>query len=252
MVAVLNQVIPANVAAQITAVSAGNVPKEGPRVIPYQLSFALNTSQLLDLSTIQQTAKLSGVQCFYIDNSTNSNPVKITVNATSQMVECPPNSQGYFPVAVTSDLKFTVFSTGGAAYVEVLNYAVAAAVWSVLADGIIAPFLFDSSGNLKTTSNQTPTVTTDHSSTITAGGTAQTALASNSSRTSFELMNMDPSAETLWFRFDGGVAVVGGAGSFALVAQASGVGGYYKGTSGGAVSVIAATTGHKFTLVENN
>jgi glutamate/tyrosine decarboxylase-like PLP-dependent enzyme len=85
---------------------------------------------------------------------------------------------------------------------------------------------------------------TDRSGSITAGGTAQTIMAANAARKYFELQNLDAS-NALYFRKDGSPAVVGASGSFALTA-----GGFYSGQSTGAVSVIGATTGQKFSAVE--
>lgn len=84
---------------------------------------------------------------------------------------------------------------------------------------------------------------TDHSGTITSGGTAQTAINANSTRVEAWTYNVDAS-EDLWVNFTG-TAVVSGAGSVRL---SPGRGWAGKVTS--AVSVIAATTGHKFTAGE--
>lgn len=88
----------------------------------------------------------------------------------------------------------------------------------------------------------------DASSTITTGGTAQTALASNTSRRRFEIQNIDTTNELLCFSFTG-TASLTDPGSFQLSpASASVPGGYYSGEATGAISIIASTTGHKFTL----
>lgn len=102
--------------------------------------------------------------------------------------------------------------------------------------------------------NVTPT---DASGTITAGGTAQNAIPAESVLHGFTLANIDASAgggEPLWFSMTG-VAAPGAVGSYPLAAPtATTFAGLVSYTtppgfgSNHAVSVIAATTGHKFTL----
>jgi hypothetical protein len=250
----LNQALPTNFAVQANAVYNGAVPQEGPKVIPYPLVFLSNSSQEIDLTNYHQLGKFSGIQTVFIDNSANAVPFQLVMYATNEKIICPANSQGYFPILLTSTLRLTASMTvAGNINLFILNFAIAAAVWSSVGIPATPPFLFDSNGDLKTTTNGNPTIATDHSGTIAAGGTAQTALASNATRTQYRLMNIDPTAETLWYRDDGNPAVIGGVGSWPLAGGgASGLGGFASGKSGGAISVIAATTGHKFTLVEDN
>jgi hypothetical protein len=111
-------------------------------------------------------------------------------------------------------------------------------------------FIDFSNGTYAPFTAESGTTATDHSGTITVGGTAQTGIAANANRRRYRLMNIDPSTETLWYRDDGGDAVVGGVGSWPLAGDAAGLGGYSQGTSVAKISVIAATTGHKFTLTE--
>lgn len=93
----------------------------------------------------------------------------------------------------------------------------------------------------------------DRSGTITSGGTAQFAVAENRGRSSLFIQNIDTSiTEAIWVRLDGGVAVVNGAGSVRLdpgaYLEAEEAGGGFVPVA--AISVIAATTGHKFTIYE--
>jgi len=92
---------------------------------------------------------------------------------------------------------------------------------------------------------------TDHSGTITAGGTAQVAAAVNNSRQGIYLQNLD-TTEDLWFSLSG-TAAVATAGSFSL-SPGTGTtvaGGAWQNSNAltNAISVIAATTGHKFSLM---
>lgn len=85
------------------------------------------------------------------------------------------------------------------------------------------------------------TAGTDGSIALTTGGTAQNIFTPTNG---FSLFNNDP-AEEMWFRV-GGTAAANGTGSVRLAPQA-----YYESPPGekvtSAVSVIAATTGHKIT-----
>jgi len=100
--------------------------------------------------------------------------------------------------------------------------------------------------------NVTPT---DCSGAITTGGTAQNAFAANANIHGFTISNIDNtsgSGEPIWISFTG-TAATGAAGSYPLAVGAatsfSGVGTFTTPIGFGsnkALSVIAATTGHKF------
>lgn len=87
---------------------------------------------------------------------------------------------------------------------------------------------------------------TDRSGTITTGGTAQQAMAANTSRKYAYLLNPDTATEDLWFSFDATAA----AAAPSLVLHP----GDTMRTTGfvptGALSVIAATTAHAYTAKE--
>jgi hypothetical protein len=259
MVAVTQITNPSNVAVQTNQLFNGSVPREGPKSVPLTITFTGAQTILVDLQQQSQLARISGVQTVWIDNHANAFPITIASEGTQQVVECPPNAQGYFPILVTSNLKFDVTSGhAGTIEIQLINFAIAAAVWSVNAIAVPSyPFLFDANGNLKVTNHNAEGVTvTNYSSTITAGGTAQFAIPANANRKQYRLMNInlstDPGAsETIWYRDDGGVAVIGGAGSWPLVGASTGAGGFAQGQSTAAISVIAATTGHKFTAVSD-
>jgi hypothetical protein len=89
------------------------------------------------------------------------------------------------------------------------------------------------------------TALTDGSSTITAGGTAQNAFAAAAVVNGYEIVNPDPS-EDMWVS-DTTTAAANAVGSIRVAAN----GGSYSSPTGmkpsAAVSVVAATTGHKFT-----
>lgn len=85
---------------------------------------------------------------------------------------------------------------------------------------------------------------TDASGTIAAGGTAQSALAANPSRKYLFISNLD--ADILWVNF-GAVAAVSTPGSIPVLQNGALV--YETGfIPTGAISVVGATTGNKYTL----
>lgn len=85
-------------------------------------------------------------------------------------------------------------------------------------------------------------VDTDRSGSITLGGTAQNIVSNNGHRKSLVVQNI--SAETMWIN-ENGTAAADTAGSYKLAA-----GDAVQITSPGPVSIVAATTGSKFTATE--
>lgn len=98
----------------------------------------------------------------------------------------------------------------------------------------------------RVTTNVTPS---DCSGTIASGGTAQSPFAASSGRQGFQIQNLD-TTEPLWINVTG-AAAANGLGSFALAAATATTlqnGGSYYSPIGfnTALSVVAATTSHKF------
>lgn len=95
----------------------------------------------------------------------------------------------------------------------------------------------------------------DYSGTITTGGTAQTAVAANGKRNFLRVENPPSASESLFVRYDGTASTNASTpDSTELVPGASDEfpsGGAVGYVPGGAVSVIAATTGHKFIIKED-
>lgn len=84
---------------------------------------------------------------------------------------------------------------------------------------------------------------TDRSGSITAGGTAQTLAAANTSRRSLQGQNI--STADLWINEIGGTAAVDTAGSYKIIANAT-----FAISTTRAISIIGATTGQKWTATE--
>lgn len=93
-----------------------------------------------------------------------------------------------------------------------------------------------------------PVSVTDKSGTIATGGTQQSAIAVNTNRKAFFVLNPRDASESLWVSLVGN-AVVSDKSSIELPAGAS-FGFFGPTVPSNAVSVIAATTGHKFTAFE--
>lgn len=94
------------------------------------------------------------------------------------------------------------------------------------------------------TGPEVATGATDRSGAIATGGTAQTVMAANATRVEAWVQNID-ATEDLWINISGGTAAVNGTGSYRLPAGTA-----WAGKTTNAVSVIAATTNHKFSAGE--
>jgi len=97
--------------------------------------------------------------------------------------------------------------------------------------------------------NQTDIGFGDCSGTITSGGVAQSAFVASRSRHGFIIYNLD-TTEPLWINFND-TATASTQGSYPLTAPApttfSSGGSFYTSVGyNGALSIVAATTGHKF------
>lgn len=81
----------------------------------------------------------------------------------------------------------------------------------------------------------------DYSGTITSGGTAQN-ITNGGGQSLLKIQNLD-ATEDLWLNETGSVAAISAAGSFKITA-----GSFYVTDSNATISIIATTTGHKFTV----
>lgn len=110
--------------------------------------------------------------------------------------------------------------------------------------------LIDGSGNpqgtagnpFRTSPSPSAVTGTDRGGTLTTGGVAQNAIAANSSRASWCVQNDPAATEYLYVREDGTASATTGA-ALAPGSQACSRNGQ---TSRGAISVFAATTGHRW------
>lgn len=233
----------------------GKMPREGACAVPAVYDFSGGVqAYVTDMTAIRQLGKISMVQSVFIDNSANTQPLVLTVSDTKQAISIPAYFQGVFPLIVGGRSSFAVTSTGnGVANIYYCNVEQAPFMWQAVAiplnlSGTLATAdaILDatvSSNRVNTTIYEAPATLADASGAIAAGGTAQNAAAANLVRRGFLLQNLDASEE-LYVRLTG-ASVIGGAGSFVLGPYAS-----LQGVGTGAISVIATTTAHKFSLVE--
>src|SRR5262245_5505458 len=86
-------------------------PSEGPAAVPFNVDFTAQTIYSLDLSTLFDKRFMSAVLTVFVDNSSNSQPLYITIPDTGQRLVWQAQSQGYLPVMQGVSLKFIVQTT---------------------------------------------------------------------------------------------------------------------------------------------
>lgn len=190
---------------------------------------------------------LFGVQhLLHQDGSSVSNgaPLPVTLQGVGSVV-VPVSQSGSWTVAVTGPVVVTDFDqllarVGATSDTKVTSGSSSGSVIALL-KGILDATGGGGGGGL----SGGPVTETDASGTITAGGTAQTAIASNTSRSFLKITNPHQS-DDLWFSTTGTAAVNGSNGSVLLPAGTGIVFDLLVPT--GAVSVISATTGRPFTV----
>lgn len=140
------QVGGSTVGANSQPIYNGQAPKQ-PKALPLVFNFVAQQVYNVDLSVQQQFNTIDFVQSVFIDNSSGTQPIVMTCPVTRQSIQCPPKSQGYFPFLQTVPIQFSVASNGGqaAAIIELMNFPVAAMVWSVGS----AAFSFNGAGALQ-------------------------------------------------------------------------------------------------------
>lgn len=214
-----------------------------------------------------QNRTVLSLQTVFIDNSTNNAPIIVTsLGFIGQVISIPAGSQGIFPIfcPAGSGGKFLITSPSGTglANIAFLNVYFQAAQWSSnvatygpgvalpVSDAALEALIVAGRFNVRTLAGQLTAV--DRSGTIAAANTQQVLAAANAARQGLELQNIDTGNLEGLFYNPTGLAVIGTPGTFEL-AQGSAVGypgGSVKIISSNAVSIIAATAGHKFSAIE--
>jgi hypothetical protein len=134
------------------AIAIGNAvnPKEGPKAIPYNLDFSVQTAYSINILYLYQQNIISVIQVIYVDNSQNVDAVTILVSQTSQRIIVPAGDEGYFPILCPTNGVITVSSGGGVQVpLFLINVPMQCLTWSP-SGGAAAGFQFDPAGNLKT------------------------------------------------------------------------------------------------------
>lgn len=89
------------------------VPPEGPKVVPTQLDFSTAGIVIVDFTLPQMQKRISVIQTVIVRNWNNPNPLTITVDGTSQMIDVPANSDVTTAVLAAIRPKFVVQTVSG-------------------------------------------------------------------------------------------------------------------------------------------
>jgi 5-hydroxyisourate hydrolase-like protein (transthyretin family) len=92
--------------------------REGSKAVRYVLDFSQHATYRLDFSELQNSKRLSSVQCVYVDNSEGLQPILLTAEGTQHTVECEVGMYGYFSLLFSEPARLTVTSAGNAACVS--------------------------------------------------------------------------------------------------------------------------------------
>lgn len=121
--------------AQIKQYAVNNqlMPKEGPKVVPFTFDFSIQNAYAVDMQLQQSLQMISLIQSVYVRNP-GSVAVTIVWDYSGQIIDFPPQSEGYLPVLVPNPPKFTVTSAGGSSSVQIqlLNIPLPANIWPIV------------------------------------------------------------------------------------------------------------------------
>lgn len=175
-------------------VSNGYAPKEGPKALPIDLDFSTEPQVALNLQTEAEADIFQTIQSIYIDNTSNTNELILTVSVTGQIITCAAGGSGTWPIIALRDVGFkgsftTTPQAGLVVNVILLNVPMASAQFgAVTVNANIIPIA--------------PGVITDFSSTITVANTSQIAIPANANRKGFIIGNpINSTPENLFINF---------------------------------------------------
>jgi hypothetical protein len=108
------------------------VPTEGPKGIPILLNFSSSAQYTLDLTLQVDQKKISMVQTVYVDASSATDDLSITINGTNQVVIAKAGTQGYYQLLVPYPPRFTFDNSSGSDLIPIilLNVPIPGVVWS--------------------------------------------------------------------------------------------------------------------------
>lgn len=241
------------------SIPLGEEACEGRKSFTILIDFSLGLTYQMDLTAAQQQNNwVRSIQSLYVDNSTNANPLIVTMGVTQQVVKIPAWSQAYLPILQPNPPVIQMQTASAVVLkVHVLNFFVPPAIWSAYG----TKFQFDASGYLQVSDpllealisngalnvNMAPYgigTDTDRSGTIAAGGTSQVLLVANASRKRWFVQNPSTATEILQIRL--------GAIGAKVIDIAAGATWDEDGSSifTGGVWIVAATAAHAFTAYE--
>jgi hypothetical protein len=232
------------------------IPREGPRMVPFDVDFPTINQLDIDLTLMVQQKRMSVVQSVFIDASQCNASVSLQVVGTDLTIEVQEFTQGFYPLLVPSSPKFICTSAStGAAKLIFMNVPVPASVWnSTASSGTFTGTITDpvvatapASGDVPLLSSQAGGITALTLATITATGASQSLVAAAAAGGRTFIRIAAPLAEECWVNPTGGAAGVSADGCFMLPAGA-----IYENPPGMSVfqawSVFATTAGSKINV----
>jgi len=224
------------------------LPLEGSRAIGVNFDFSLGP--VAALNTQVSDIGMSMVQTMYIDNRNNLSSVSFQIGGSNQFVNCPPQTQGFFPILLMGKASLNIIGTsaGGVLVpVQLINTYVDPMLWNA----------FNPTVTGSVTVNGTVVIQpltaayTDYSGTIAAANVSQQVAPANGVRKRFVIQNPSTAAlqgiaaaESLFVNFTSAASLAGGS-------EEIQPGGSFDTGTGPVtteiINIVAATAGHKFT-----
>lgn len=172
----------------------GYAPKEGVKALPIFFDFRTVAVLEFDLLLENTQGSIQMVQSVWVDNADNPNSIEILFGVTNQRVVVPANVQAMCPVITVDQTRVKITGTiNPDAVGQIILMNVPMPYTQVGAVTVNVPAI--------NVAAITPVTATDHSGTITAGGTSQSAIPANTSRLGFTVQNPTNEIEPLYINF---------------------------------------------------
>lgn len=125
----------------------GLVPADGPKSLPITIDFSVDPVWKVDLTQQTNLKIVNFIQCVFVDNSQNTEPLYIQTETVRQQIVIPPFSQGYVPILAARPPVLNMQTAGGIAITfHFLNVPMPLAIWSVTSP---PAYQFDGNGYLQ-------------------------------------------------------------------------------------------------------
>jgi hypothetical protein len=106
------------------------MPREQPKTLPINFDFSVAASYYIDLTNVQQTAKISIIQAMFVDNSANGDDADFQFAVSNQIIKVPAGNQCYVMVIAPNPVKLWATSSGGVLVpVQFLNFPITNVFW---------------------------------------------------------------------------------------------------------------------------